>query len=301
MSGILGMLLGAGIIPLAVVTQPANVSGTAAAGAPSGPVATNLATVVVRGGTQNYTYQWNFVGAPPAGVTFTNPNGASTEVAGATVPAGGTQSGQMYCSISDGVHTVNSGQSTWSLKNTSFAPLQHLYTGAGAFLETVPVGATHVEVEIISAGGGGEGGSFQAGNHQSFGGQGGDSGTYCRSVYNVVGGQTLNGFLGLPGNGGAGGNFGAPSAGGTSTVSSGSLVIATMTAPGGNTGNPASGGNQANVGPNAGTTGAQNVIGQGGASQNGDKIAGYGAGGNGGLGVGNGQNGAGGAISFYYT
>jgi hypothetical protein len=104
-----------------VATQPSNVSGSIAAGSPSGTVTSNTTSVAGTKGGGTYTYTWNLASGSAA---FTNPSSSSTAVT-ATVNASSTLSGTMYCTISDGVTSVNTNTVSWSLQNTS-ASVQQL-------------------------------------------------------------------------------------------------------------------------------------------------------------------------------
>lgn len=106
---------GYGTTGVKVGTQPANVSGSAAAGNP-GIVTTNTTTCSGTKGSGSYTYTWHL--ASGSGVSFTAPNSATTAVSG-SVPAGQTISGTMYCTISDGFTSVNTSIVSWSIHNTS--------------------------------------------------------------------------------------------------------------------------------------------------------------------------------------
>lgn len=275
-----------------VATQPGNVSGSTAAGLPSGTVTSGTTTCAGTKGKGAYTYTWHI--ASGSGVTFTAGSSATTAVTG-TVPAGQTISGTMYCTISDGVTSANTNTVNWSIQNTTpaFSGAQHVYT-SGSGTEVVPTGATNVIIEENGGGVGGGNGITQSGVPKT--GYGGGSGAYCRSVYTCSGGQTLAYVVGA---GGA-----AETSGTASTVSSGTLAITTMTAASGTSaqGGTASGGNQANT---SGGAGAQ-PLGSGtagvppaGEYYNTGQTAG--AGGRGGTGAGNpGSPGVAGYVSFYY-
>ncbi len=106
-----------------VLAQPANVAGVAAAGNPSGTVTSNTTTCAAHYGySPDYTYTWHMIGS---GASFTNPNSPTTAVTG-TVNAGTTNFGSMYCTMSDGVTSVNTATKSWSLQNTS--PSNPLFT-----------------------------------------------------------------------------------------------------------------------------------------------------------------------------
>lgn len=97
-------------------TQPSNVSGTAAAGAPSGTVTSSSPmTVSVSGGHPPYTYTWNVSG----GATALSPNSPTTFIS-STVNADFTLSGTAYCNVQDSTgRSVNSNLANYSLTNTS--------------------------------------------------------------------------------------------------------------------------------------------------------------------------------------
>jgi len=105
-----------GTTSVQVATQPSAVSGSAAAGNPSGTVTSNSTGCAGTKGSGSYTYTWHL--SSGSGVSFTAPNSATTAITG-TVNAGSTNSGGMYCTISDGVTTVNTGVVSWSLTNTT--------------------------------------------------------------------------------------------------------------------------------------------------------------------------------------
>ncbi len=259
---------------------------------------TGVSTVTASGGSGSYTYSWSWISGG-SHIAINSPSLRATSFTGSGMTQGNTYTGIARCTVTDGY-----GQQTTVSVSVSITcvanPVQHTYT-SGSGTETVPGGGYNaVIIEIASPGGGGEGGYFNEGLRESFGGEGGDSGTYCRSQYSCAAGKTLVYVNGTPGAGGPGPNYGAPGYGTTSTVSSGSLAITTMTAPGGNTGNNPSGGNQANTPFNTGAAGSENHAGAGGAALAGEYISGYGNGGLGGLGPGSGESGGGGIISFYY-
>jgi hypothetical protein len=97
-------------------TQPSNVSGTAAAGSPSGVVTSSgVMTVSVSGGHPPYTYTWNVSG----GGVANSPNSPTTFISG-TVNATSNLSGTAYCNVQDSTgRSVNSNLASYSLTNTS--------------------------------------------------------------------------------------------------------------------------------------------------------------------------------------
>lgn len=295
-AGTLGYAISLGMgAPFAVAVQisPSSQSDTGT----SGSFTFGKATAQWGNGTPS-GFNWTFSGQSGTGTFSLSGQGTSQATPQVTgVPAGTTTTVFLNCAM-----TINgvaySCSESLSYKNAP-SPQQMTFT-SGSGTVTVPAGLNTVVIEVGGGGGGGEGGEYDSGTHQSFGGEGGDSGTYCRSSYSCSAGETIHYSVGAAGTGGAGGSFGAPGAGGTSTASSGTLSITTMSAPGGNTGNPPSGGNQANTTFNAGTAGGLNTRGTGGTAISGVHANGA-AGGNGGLGVGGGSNGGSGIVSFYFS
>jgi hypothetical protein len=96
-----------------VGTQPANVSGTAAAGNPSGVVTSSAASCAGSKGGGTYTYTWHTTGC-----TATSPSSQSTTFF-ATVNASSTDSASAFCTISDGVTSINTSTISVTLQNTS--------------------------------------------------------------------------------------------------------------------------------------------------------------------------------------
>lgn len=109
------LFAGLGTTGVQVAQQPNNVSGSLAAGNPSGTVTSNTTTVAGTKGGGTYTYTWVIASGS---ASFTAPNSATTGVT-ATVNASSTINGTMYCTISDGITSVNTNTVTWSLQNTS--------------------------------------------------------------------------------------------------------------------------------------------------------------------------------------
>ena len=283
-----------------VTTVSASVSPTSlSASSQTEPVTTGSATVSASGGSGAYTYAWSWQSGG-TDITITSPTSASTTFSGNGLTEGQQYTGTAQCVVTDGYGQTAAVTVGVSVTYSVPQPLQHIYT-SGSGTETVPSGYNTVVMEIISGGGGGEGGSYNPSTRQSYGGTGGDSGTYVRSQYSCSPGQTVSFVVGAGGAGGSGGNFGVPGSGGTSSIESGSLTITTMTAPGGNTYNAPSGGNQANTTFNAGAAGTSTSGGAGGAAQTGVDVGAYGAGGRGGYGTTDGSAGGNGVVSFYYT
>ena len=96
-----------------VSTQPSNVSGSAAAGNPSGTVTSGTATCAGAKGGGSYTYTWHTTNC-----TANSPNSASTTFA-ATVNAGSTDNASAYCTISDGASSINTNTIAVALTNTT--------------------------------------------------------------------------------------------------------------------------------------------------------------------------------------
>jgi hypothetical protein len=139
-----------------------------------------------------------------------------------------------------------------------FPPTTHTYTSGTGATETIPVGARNLTIETWGSGGYGGPGSGSGCAAKS--GSGGGAGGYSKTTLSVVAsvGKTLTYTVGaVPGVG---------AAGNASSVSSGTLAIATMTANGGaagaadpsagGAGGTASGGTAANTTGGAGTSSA---------------------------------------------
>lgn len=255
-----------------VGTQPSNVSGTLAAGNPSGVVTSGSTTCAGSKGGGTYTYTWH-----TSGCTALSPSSPTTTF-DATVNAGTTDNATAFCTISDGVTSVNTTTISVTLQNTTpaFSPTLVIISTVGLSTQIVPAGATNVVVEAIAPSAWGGLGFGGAGHEE--GGGGGGAGALSRSSFACSGGETLSANVGAAGTGPS-----SPGVAGTTTVSSGTLVIPTMTALGGHPGNPgvfgspgagglsgsASGGNLANIsgglagagGPGIGGSGAPGVVG----------------------------------------
>jgi hypothetical protein len=98
-----------------VGTQPSAVSGSQAAGHPSGTVTSNATTCAGAGGSGSYTYTWIC-----SGCTANSPHSQTTTFS-ATVNAASTVNATAYCQISDGVTSTNTGTIPVTLQNTSAA------------------------------------------------------------------------------------------------------------------------------------------------------------------------------------
>lgn len=188
--------------------------------------------------------------------------------------------------------------STGSAQNS----VQHIYTTAGTFTETIPAGMNKLTIEVWGASGaGGDGAGSNAIPASTAGGGGGGSGGYCRRQNIVVtgfAGSTMNFTVGAAGVGviGANGTNGT-----ASSVSSGTFTLATLT------GNPGQGGTLAHAPPAAGsggpggtaTGGTTNTTGNsGGAGSSGNVATNFGPGGNGIAGIFSGGTRGGGGFPY---
>jgi hypothetical protein len=101
---------------IVVLVGPSNVSGSAAAGAPSGTVTSSAPmTVSVSGGHPPYTYTWTVSG----GAAANSPSSPTTYIS-ATVNANSTLAGSAFCTIRDSTgRSVNTNTASYSLINTS--------------------------------------------------------------------------------------------------------------------------------------------------------------------------------------
>lgn len=202
-----------------------------------------------------------------------------------------------------------------TLLNTGSSANQvtRVYQTPGSGVETIPTGYNTLTIEGWGGSGGG-GTSFTSGPNTAGGG-GGASGSYFKTQISVtgLGGDTLNYTVGAAGVLGLGN-------GGNSSVSSGTLSVTTMTAPGGATGSNATGVNAPGAGapaPSIATGGTVSNF-AGNAGSPGQPSTGSGRGGQGGFGIpgtfdggnsgghGNGlvvagQNGGTGIIVFNYS
>jgi hypothetical protein len=107
---------GAGTTGIAISTQPSAVSGSAAAGNPSGTVTSSSTSCTgTHGNSGAYGYSWHLASGS---ASFTAASSSSTAVTG-TVNAGSTNTGSMYCTITDGVTSANTIAVGWSLQNTT--------------------------------------------------------------------------------------------------------------------------------------------------------------------------------------
>ena len=152
---------------------------------------------------------------------------------------------------------------TLSLVNTgaSNSGVTRTYT-SGTGVETIPAGFNTLTIEDWGATAGGGGSYYNGGSGQSGGGGSGSSASYCRTVVSVTGlaGDTLNYSVGAAGVGG-GPVGGDGTDGSASTVTSGTLAITTMNAPGGIHGKGA-------IAPIGGSGGAPPAIATGGTAVN---------------------------------
>lgn len=186
-----------------------------------------------------------------------------------------------------------------------FNPTTSTYSTPGTFTESIPSGATTMEIEVNGgSAGGGNGSGTGCGAH---GGGGGGAGGYSKTILNVAvaNGQTISVTVGAAGS--------TAGSGGASSVSSGSFALTTMTANGGSpgvsgglgtggTGGTASGGNTTNTTGSSGSTGgAGNPGGSGGGGHVGDFVTGSTGGTGGNDATHPGAAGGAGKIAFHYT
>lgn len=186
------------------------------------------------------------------------------------------------------------------------------FSEPGSGLVTIPSGATGVTIQVWGAGGGGGygySGFIAPGEPEIFPGGGGGGGGYSKTILVLSGGDALKTINYRVGTGGPGGSAfssnGEP--GGFSNVSSGSYIITTMTANGGNGGDS---GQFANQGAGGTATGGNttNTAGNGGAFFTqagatgiaGDSLLTAGAGGDGGFFF-DGDAGFAGRVRFVFT
>lgn len=102
---------------VAISTQPSAVSGSAAAGYPSGAVTSNSTScAAIHGNSAAYSYSWHIASGS---ASPTAPSSATSAVTNSAVPAGTILTGTEYCSITDGVTSVNTNTVGWSLQNTT--------------------------------------------------------------------------------------------------------------------------------------------------------------------------------------
>jgi hypothetical protein len=99
-----------------VATQPSAISGSSAAGNPSGTVTSNTTSCSGTKGSGSYTYTWHI--ANGSGFTLTTPNSQTCAITG-NVHAAQSVSGAIYCTISDGTTSANTSAVPASLQNTS--------------------------------------------------------------------------------------------------------------------------------------------------------------------------------------
>lgn len=96
-----------------VGTQPTGVSGSSAAGNPSGVVTSNAATCAGAKGGGSYSYLWIC-----SGCIANSPNSATTTFS-ATVNAGTVDNASAYCQISDRITFANTKTISVTLQNTT--------------------------------------------------------------------------------------------------------------------------------------------------------------------------------------
>lgn len=195
--------------------------------------------------------------------------------------------------------------------DTLFFPHISVYSTPGSFTETIPEGHQTSLIEVWGAGGpGGDG--YSDGVSSNFIGGGGGGGGYSRTMSNVL--FMVNRTMSI--NIGAGGIAQIDAVGANSNVKSGTFVVSTMEAAGGNkggdasfstfgtggTGGLASGGTEVNTTGSTGGSGALGGLGASGVP--GRNLVVYGGGGAGGplspVGVNPGFDGSNGAVVITY-
>lgn len=110
-----------------VAAQPSAISGSAAAGTPSGTVTSNTTSCAGTKGKGSYSYVWHI--ANGSGFTLTTPNSQTCAITG-NIPASQSVSGAIYCTISDDVTSINTETVACSLQNTS-SPADYFTMVAG--------------------------------------------------------------------------------------------------------------------------------------------------------------------------
>ncbi|MDE2098628.1 MAG: hypothetical protein KGL39_15345 [Patescibacteria group bacterium] len=107
---------GYGTTGLSISLQPGAVSGSAAAGNPSGSVtSSSTSCAAIHGNSGAYSYSWHIA----TGSASPTAASSSTSAVTGTVNAGATITGTWYCTISDGVTSANTSTVAWSLQNTT--------------------------------------------------------------------------------------------------------------------------------------------------------------------------------------
>lgn len=186
-----------------------------------------------------------------------------------------------------------------------FNPTTNTYSTPGTFTETIPTGATTLEIE--GAGGSGGGGNGSGSGCGAHGGGGGGGPGYNKTILNVsaFNGQTISVTIG------AGGS--TAGAGVATVIASGTFSLTTMTANGGSpgvsgglgtggAGGTATGGNTTNTtGATGSIGGAGNAGGAGGTGHIGDFLTASNGGTGGNDATHNGAAGGTGKAAFHYT
>lgn len=180
-----------------------------------------------------------------------------------TAPAGVASSDVLYADSTDHRWKMKNNNGTAKLVSAGVHASQ-VFTANGTF--TIPAGVTGVKFTIIA--GGGAGGGATAGNGGAGGGAGGIAIKYLSGI---TPGNTIAVTVGA---GGTGVSGSAGNGGGNSTIASGTEIITTVTANGGNGGSsgtvPQTGGNGGAVSTNGdingyGASGAPYIVSPAGA------------------------------------
>lgn len=95
-TGILNVLLAAGILPLTSSVSPTSVTYDY----PAASFTSSSTTCSGAGGAAPYTYAWSFASGG-TGITITNPSSATTSFSGSGIPVNTTYSGVAQCQVTD--------------------------------------------------------------------------------------------------------------------------------------------------------------------------------------------------------
>jgi len=199
-------------------------------------------------------YSSNISGLVPAGVGGSLGTQSSTPtsyIAASSFQTSGLGSVAQYANATNGlvVPWIGFGISSGNMPSTIVSPQPYQYNGAGYYTTpTVPPNAVHVDVVLLSGGGGAQGANYHA---QGLGGGAGQWAATTWTVGNGAGqipvGSTIGITVGAGGVGGAG-NFGVStppsgSAGGdtVATTSAGGLSLSATGGSGGGAGGSSSG------------------------------------------------------------
>ena len=113
------MMLGGGYTPMTVTLLPASAQGSAPI--LPGIASSNPVTVIVQGGTGNFTYSWTRVSGDTTTSTYIT---GDTVVFQREIPSsGGTFLSTWRCTVNDGVESVNSANITATLSGGGGGPI----------------------------------------------------------------------------------------------------------------------------------------------------------------------------------